>query len=146
MQKYSELLKRYDDLKQYSITFPGDYSEQIVVDVGKVMNIPVDVESIRKILNTRFRKWGEESICFFHDSSNRSFILLDCIPCDWIFSITVRCTKESSKKVSEVLLNWFNYCLREEKQNIQFDKLDDNMFQDKNFLSETVRHHKLDTI
>jgi hypothetical protein len=29
MQKYSELLKKYDDLKQYSITFPGDYSEKI---------------------------------------------------------------------------------------------------------------------
>ncbi len=39
MQKYVELLRRYSDLKQYSITFPGDYSEQIALDAGKVMNM-----------------------------------------------------------------------------------------------------------
>lgn len=62
MKKYGELLKKYDDLKQYSITFPGDYSEQIAVDIGKVMNISVDTEIIKDTILNRRRKRGEESV------------------------------------------------------------------------------------
>ena len=147
MQKYSELLKRYDDLRQYSITFPGDYSEQITVDVGKIMSIPVDVEMINHTISDRRRKKGEESVCFFNDISNqRCFILLDCNPGDWIYSITVRCTIETSEKVREVLLSWFNFCLKEEKQEKQLDKLDDNMFHEKSELIEAIKRHNLDIL
>jgi hypothetical protein len=147
MQKYSELLKKYDDLKQYSITFPGDYSEQIAVDVGKAMNIPIDTEIIKNIIWNRRRKRGEESICFFNNISNqRCFILLDCNPGDWIYSITARCTAEDDEKVSKVLLKWFNFCLREEKQSKQYEILENNMFHETNPLLETVKRHNLDKL
>jgi hypothetical protein len=147
MQKYSELFKRYDDLKQYSIYFIGSYSEQIAADIGKVMDIPVDTEVVKNTIYNRRREYGEESICFFSDSRNqRCFILLDTNPGDWMYSITVRCTYERSEKVSETLLNWFNFCLREKMQDKQYDTLDDNMFQEANPLSETVKRHKLGTL
>jgi len=147
MKKYSELLKRYNDLRQYSITFPCDYSEKIAVDVDKVMNIQVDTDMIHKIIWTDLRKKGEENICFFIDAKDeRSFILLDCNPGDWIYSMIVRCTIDNSEKVSEVLLNWFNYCLREEKQVMQYDRLDDDMFNSSNLLLDTIKRHSLDEI
>ena len=143
MKKYSQLLEKYNDLRQYSITFPGDYSEEIAADVGKVMNIQVDTEMIHKIIWTRHRKRGEESICLFNDAKDeRCFILVDCNPGDWIYSMSVRCTIDNSEKISEVLLNWFNYCLREEGQVNQYDRLDDDMFND--LFLDTIRRHSLD--
>ncbi len=145
MKKYSQLLERYDDLRQYSITFPSDYSEKIAADVGKIMNIQVDTEMIHKMIWTDRSKQGEENICLFKDTKDeRCFILLDCNPFDWIFSMSVRCTIDSSEKVSEVMLYWLNYCLREEKQVNQYDRLDDDMFNDSSFLLETIRRHSLD--
>ena len=76
------------------------------------MNMHVNTEAIKRTISNRHRKKGEESICYFNYSCDRRcFILLDCNPGDWIYPITVRCRPENIEKVSDVLLNWFNFCL-----------------------------------
>lgn len=148
MSKYFELLKKYDDLRQYAIHFPGDYSEQIALDVGKVMGILIDTELIKKTIWNRGRKPGEESICIFSDSNDkRCFILLECDPGDWIYTIIVRCSVDRSIIVKELLLDWYKRCGEEENLPIkQIDSLEDCMFDEQNPLLETVRRHKLDTL
>lgn len=144
MSKFDELVNKYSDLRQYAIHFPGDYSEQIALDVGKMMEINVDGELIKATNLNRKRKLGEESICLFNGMNDRRcFILLECDPGDWIYTIIVRCSVDNSENTKKILLNWYKKCREEESSMIQINELEDCMFDEQNILLETLRRHKL---
>ncbi|WP_157834830.1 hypothetical protein [Acetivibrio clariflavus] len=48
MEKFDDLNSKFDDLRQCSINFPGDYSEQIALELGEILNISIDTELIKK--------------------------------------------------------------------------------------------------
>jgi len=144
MNKFNELVKKYNDLRQYEIYFPGEYSEQIAIDVGKIVDINVDAELITETFQNRKRKGGEESICLFRDSNDpRCFILVECNPGDWIQALIVRCSVDKSEGAKNTLLNWYKICREEESSMVQIDELEDCMFKVQNILLETLIRHNL---
>lgn len=142
---FDDLTKRFDDLGQYSIHFPGDYSEQIALEMGRILDISIDTEIIKKTLWNRTRRYGEESICLFrNENDNRCFVLIECDPGDWIYTVVVRCEIKDCENVRTTLHSLYEKYGKEEGLPIrQIDEIKDSMFEEVNALLEIVRRHNL---
>ena len=145
MEKFDDLNSKLDDLRQCSINFPGDYSEQIALELGEILNISIDTELIKKTMWNRTRKYGEESICLFrNEHDNRCFILIECDPGDWIYTVVVRCAIKDYELVRTTLHSLYEKYGKEEGLPIRhIDELKDCMFEESNDLIKIIKRHNL---
>ena len=113
--------------------------------MGRILDISIDTELIKKTLWNRIRKYGEESICLFrNEHDNRCFILIECDPGDWIYTAVVRCEVKDYELVRTTLHGLYEKYGKEEGLPIRhIDELKDSMFEESNALLEIVRRHNL---
>ncbi|MCP4132022.1 MAG: hypothetical protein GY754_13675 [bacterium] len=127
------------DLKQYELGYLDTYSTELVADIGKKMDIPVDVNKIDEA-----GERGSFPVCVFNDPEDaRCFIILDRNPGDIMDGVVVRCGLEKHEKIKEALTQW-NIKMREEnEQEIVYDM--DDMLENKDSSFNFIKKkYKLD--
>lgn len=130
------------ELSEYAICFPNEYTEDIVIDVGKVANIEIDMERLNTAMQNDGSP-GEECVCVFRDlKDKRCFILIDCQNSDYLYGIVVRCYKKDSDRIKHVLSKWRRSVREDYGQEVQ-EELADSINNEKSLFNAIVRVHRL---
>lgn len=131
------------ELKQYEISFPSEFTRDILKDLATTMNIEFDTERLENSLKNNGKN-SEDGICIFKDFSDpRCFILLDCLNIDIFYTVVARCKSENHEEVKKVLLGWDRKGRRAYHQSAIPDHLEDTLLEEDTMFNEIVRMYSL---
>ncbi|WP_139488182.1 hypothetical protein [Brevibacillus dissolubilis] len=133
------------DLKQYEINAPNEYMEDIIKELGEVMNIPIDFQELNGVFERVIEnQWFSEIFIAKDPKDPRCFILVELKSNDYIYGFVIRCNKTNFIKAKETLLKWEQFCKKEYYQpNIPND-LDDVFMREDTLLKRIVQTYGID--
>lgn len=127
---------------QYGISFPSEYTIDLVTDVAKTMNIPFDINKLKDAMNNNGVP-TEKTLCIFKNPSNDNcFIMVDCLNADYLYGICIRCSHDINEQAKKKLLEWDTKVREEYGQPIQ-DDLVNSINNEKSIYISMVRRYNL---
>ncbi len=132
-------------LKQYEMDFPTEYIDEILIDMEKIMGIPVDFQEVKRA-RTNNGEISKECLCIFRSPEDQHcFILADCRNTGLLASIVVRCTIADSEKVHDKMLEWDTLMRKDYHQKTR-DHLENRLMNEKNTLSYIMEDYKIKSL
>lgn len=124
-----------NSLVQYELEFPNELTDEIVEQVGKIMDIPVDLSKDNKMEHIQDFESEEEILRIIRDPQDKkSFILVKFNKKDWYYAIVIRCRENVHLKVKEALTE-LNEEILEDYGDSLYSKIE-NVITNKNTLLE----------
>jgi hypothetical protein len=134
------VFKMDENLYQYEICFPNEYTNEVVNMIAKIMNIKVDINYLERIKNNK-REKGLSSIAIF-TNNKIEFILVNCRNIDILYSIIVRCRSNKNIAVRNTLLELDNKYRVEYHQDLSTD-LNNNINYKMSLLNSCLEKHEI---
>lgn len=92
---------------QYEISFPNEYTEEIICDAAKILQMDFVKEDMEQAIDERNQKSSDNVYLL---KGRGSFICVDCSHRDWLFGMSVVCRESEAERVKTVMLRWERAC------------------------------------
>lgn len=133
IEERGDIYMEHGSLKQYEFEFPNDYTHELVMNIGDIMQIPVDLTKDNMMKHIQDYESDTEIIRLIKDPKDpHSFILIKFNKKDWYCAIVIRCQESIHQRVKQVLID-LNEQIVEEYGDSPYEKIE-NVISNKNTL------------
>ncbi len=123
-------------MKQFEMYFANEYTEEIMSELSKKMDIHYEDETLKAAILER----DLSSLKNIFDVSNgKNRLVLDCNNKDYIYSLVVLCDDNRSEEIEQIMLEWDNR-IREEYGQELTDDIND-VFGKNNTLLKSIENY-----
>ncbi|MGC5324648.1 hypothetical protein [Brevibacillus sp. SYSU BS000544] len=134
-------------MKQYETNIPSEYLIEVVKDLGKAMDIEIDVQQLDDLFESvGENKWYSEVFIARHKTDPGCFILVELRNNDYIFGFVIRCNETNYLQAKATLLRWDQFCREEYAQPYIPIDLEDVFLKEENMLNHLVKIYGLDDL
>ncbi|EPY11661.1 MULTISPECIES: hypothetical protein [Paenibacillus] len=128
-------------LVQYEYEFPNEFTDELVEQIGGIMNIPVDLTKDNKMRHIQDYESETEIIRLIKDPIEpKTFILIKYNKTDWYYAIVIRCREEIHQKIKQVLIG-INEQIEEEYGDTPFETIENVINNKDTLLDKFLERH-----